>query len=253
MTSVQTGPYSWRARVGMITPSGVHEMNSFEFYLMAPPGVSVAMTSLHTRGWGPDIDSFVRLEEAAEEISERGVGSLVQAGTPMVVHREWPYHQAVVDRIKAITDIPANTDIGACMDGMQRLGMSRVVLLSPFKDPDNEALTSYVSHAGIEVVAWDSILNHVVGATGNFMYDIATLPLSTVYAAARRLYTANASRADGIWITGAAMPTVGIVEALEGDAGAPVVSSMQAMAWTGMRLAGLTQRIQGFGRLVREF
>ncbi|MDE2837289.1 MAG: hypothetical protein OXL97_07245 [Chloroflexota bacterium] len=253
MTSVQTGPYAWRARAGMITPSGVHEMNSFEFYLMAPPGVSVAMTSLHTRGWGPDIDSFVRLEEATQEIAERGVGSLVQAGTPHVVHREWPYHRVIVERINAVTNIPASTDIGACMDAMQRLGMSRVVLLSPFRDPDNEALTAYVSHAGIEVVAWDSILDHVVGATGNFMYDIATLPLSTVYAAARRLYAANADRADGIWITGAAMPSVGIVEALEGDAGAPVVSSMQAMAWTGMRLAGLSQRIEGFGRLVREF
>ncbi|MCY4582819.1 MAG: hypothetical protein OXE50_08525 [Chloroflexi bacterium] len=253
MTSVQTGPYAWRARVGMITPSGVHEMNSFEFYLMAPPGVSVAMTSLLSKGWGPDIDSFVRLEEATQEIAERGVGSLVQAGTPHVVHREWPYHQTVVDRIKAIADIPAATDIGACMDGMQRLAMSRVVLLSPFRDPDNQALASYVSNAGIEVVAWDSILDHVVGATGNFMYDIATLPLSTVYAAARKLYAANADRVDGIWITGAAMPTVGIVEALESDTGAPVVSSMQAMAWTGMRLAGLPQRIEGFGRLVREF
>lgn len=253
MTSVQTGPYAWRARVGMITPSGVHEMNSFEFYLMAPPGVSVAMTSLHTRSWGPDIDSFVRLEEAAEEIAERGVGSLVQAGTPHVAHREWPYHEVIVERIKAITSIPAHTDIGACMEGMQRLGLSRVVLLSPFKDPDNAALTSYVSHAGIEVVAWDSILNHLGGATGNFRYDIGTLPLSTVYAAARKLYAANADRADGIWITGAAMPSVGIIDALEGDAGVPVVTSMQAMTWTGMRLAGLSQRIAGFGRLVREF
>ena len=152
-----------------------------------------------------------------------------------------------------MTDIPASTDIGACIDGMQRLGMSRVVLLSPFKDLDSEALASYVANAGIEVVAWDSILNHVVGATGNFSYDISTLPLSTVYTAARDLYRANADRADGVWITGAAMPTVGIVEAIENDIGAPVVSSMQAMAWVGMRLAGLEERLTGFGRLVSEF
>ena len=108
----------------MITPSGVHEMNSLEFYLMAPEGVSVAMASLHTQGWGPGIDSFGRLEDATKEIAARRVDSLVQAGTPHVVHREWPYHETIVQRIGEVTEIPATTDIGACMDGMQKLGMA---------------------------------------------------------------------------------------------------------------------------------
>ncbi len=252
--SVPSGPYAWRARAGMITPSGVHEMNSFEFYLMAPEGVSVTMTSLHTGGgWGPGIDSFVRLEAATKEIAARGVESLVQAGTPHVVHRGWPYHETIVQRIGAITEIPAATDIGSCIDAMQKLGMSRVVLLSPFKDPDSEALAAYVGNAGITVVAWDSILDHLVGSSGRFNYDMSSLPLATVYRVARDLYRRNRDEADGVWITGAAMPTVGIVESLEMDIDAPVVSSMQAMGWASIRLTGLTMRIEGRGRLVREF
>ena len=236
----------------MITPSGVHEMNSYEFYLMAPEGVSVTMTSLHA-GYRAGVDSFVNLEKKTEEIAARGVGSLVQAGTPHVVSHGWPYHETIVERIGKITDIPASTDIWSCIDGMQKLGMSRVVLLSPFGDPENEMLAAYVGNAGIEVVAWDSILNHIVGSSGRFSNDMSSLPLATVYRVARDLYRKHSDQANGVWITGAAMPTVGVIEAIETDIGAPVVSSMLAMGWKSIRLTGLTQRIEGFGRLVREF
>jgi maleate isomerase len=59
--------------------------------------------------------------------------------------------------------------------------------------------------------------------------------------------------ADGIWITGALMPSVSTLEALEQASGLPVVGSMQAMAWQGLRLAGVNDQMQGFGRLLREF
>src|SRR5262245_42301305 len=44
-------PYGWRARVGMITPSPGHENNAYEFYLIAPEGVTVCMTSLSGHGF----------------------------------------------------------------------------------------------------------------------------------------------------------------------------------------------------------
>jgi maleate cis-trans isomerase len=234
----------------MITPSGVHEINGHEFYLMAPEGVSVAMTSLHSQGWATD--SFGRLEDATKEIADRGVNCLVQAGTPHVAFHGWPYHETVVNRIQSVANLPVATDMGSCIDAMQRLQLKRVVMLSPFNDADSEKLASYISHAGIEVAAWDCILNHSVGATGNFMYDMATLPLSTVYRAARDLYRKHRGEVDGIWLTGAAMPTVGAVRSIENDTGVPVVSSMQAMFWAGLRLCGITERINGFGRLLME-
>ena len=58
--------------------------------------------------------------------------------------------------------------------------------------------------------------------------------------------------ADGVWITGALMPSVAAVEPLEQELGVPVVSSMQAMAWQSLRLAGVDDKIPGFGRLLRE-
>jgi maleate cis-trans isomerase len=48
------------------------------------------------------------------------------------------------------------------------------------------------------------------------------------------------------------MPSVGAVRSIKDDTGAPVVSSMQAMFWPGLRLSGITERINRFGRLLME-
>ena len=55
--------------------------------------------------------------------------------------------------------------------------------------------------------------------------------------------------ADGIWITGALMPSVAIIDSLEQDLGVPVVTSMQAMMWAGLGLARVKAEVAGYGRL----
>jgi hypothetical protein len=40
LTASLAAPYGWRARVGLITPSPGHENNAYEFYLIAPEGVT---------------------------------------------------------------------------------------------------------------------------------------------------------------------------------------------------------------------
>ncbi len=45
------------------------------------------------------------------------------------------------------------------------------------------------------------------------------------------------------------MSSVGAIQPLEQDLGVPVVTSMQAMAWAGLKLAGVKAEITGCGRL----
>jgi maleate cis-trans isomerase len=101
-----------------------------------------------------------------------------------------------------------------------------------------------VAHAGIEVVAAQSC------RTPEFA-DFTIAPLSYPYRAARALFHSTEG-ADGVWITGAALPTVGMIDVLETDLGVPVVTSMQAMFWAGLRLAHVSPRVAGFGRLLQE-
>jgi len=47
--------------------------------------------------------------------------------------------------------------------------------------------------------------------------------------------------------------SVDIIDALEQRAGKPVITSNQALAWDALRLAGIARKIDGFGRLLREY
>ena len=244
--------YGWRARVGMITPSPGHENNAYEFYLMAPEGVTVCMTSLQVTGLTQEQYSgaLTRIEAAVAEMVSRKVDVMVQAGVPLTVTQGWDYHDKLTDQVAKLTQIPFATDIGACIEAMQTLGMHRVVMVTPFDDAMHDQLTRYVSNAGIQVVAARSIRPPTAEEISRH-YEVSTVPLSVPYQEAKSLFRAN-SDADGVWITGALMPSVGAIQPLEQDLAVPVVTSMQAMAWAGLRLAGVKAEVSGYGRLFQH-
>ena len=241
--------YGWRARVGFVTPSPGHENNGYEFYLMAPDGVTIVMTSLHVTELTQQQynDAVSRMGVAVAELRDRRVDSIIQAGVPLIVTRGWGFEEKLLAEVAQQTAIPMATDIGACIRGMRTLGMKRVVMLTPFDESMHRQLTEYVGHAGIEVVATRSLWPSDEAGMSR-RYGVSTLPLAEPYHAAKELYLSTPS-ADGIWITGALMPSVAIIDSLERDLGAPVVSSMQAMMWAGLGLARVKAEIAGYGRL----
>ena len=244
------GRYGWRARIGFITPTPAHENNAYEFYLMAPEGVTTVMTSLGVRGFvQAEYDSAVdRLEAATVELMGRKPDAIVQAGVPLVVTHDWGFEDEILARIARVTTTPATTDIGACIAALQSLGTKRVAMLTPFDDAMHEHLSAYVANAGIEVVASASVLSRV--SDGELRaYEVSTMALGEVRKAATSVFN-EAGNADGVWITGAIMPSVAVIDVLERELGVPVVTSMQAMAWRGLRLAGVDDAVEGYGRLL---
>ena len=253
LTATADRPYGWRARVGYITPTPAHENNSYEFYLVAPEGVTIVMTSLgvvltdRERSYGEAIE---RLEAATKEIMTRRPQSIMQAGVPLIATRGWGFEDEVLSRIGNVTDTPAATDLGSCIRAMNGLGMRRVAMLTPFDDKTHAQLAEYVANADVDVANAGTVVGEVAGGELR-AYEVSTMDLGIVRRMAADLFRATPD-ADGVWITGALMPSVAAVEPLEQELGVPVVSSMQAMAWQSLRLAGVDDKIPGFGRLLRE-
>ena len=231
LTATADRPYGWRARVGYITPTPAHENNSYEFYLVAPEGVTIVMTSLgvvltdRERSYGEAIE---RLEAATEEIMTRRPQSIMQAGVPLIATRGWGFEDEVLGRIGNVTDTPAATDLGSCIRAMNGLGMRRVAMLTPFDDKTHAQLAEYVANADVDVANAGTVVGEVAGGELR-AYEVSTMDLGIVRRMAADLFRATPD-ADGVWITGALMPSVAAVEPLEQELGVPVVSSMQAMA-----------------------
>ncbi|HEU4342744.1 MAG TPA: hypothetical protein VFU31_14370 [Candidatus Binatia bacterium] len=245
-------PYGWRARIGLITPSPGHENNAYEFYLMAPEGITVCMTSLRVMALTQEQYSGAldRMETGVAEMVSRKVDAIVQAGVPLTVTKGWDFHNQLASQVARLTKIPFATDIGACIDAMHALGMKQVVMLTPFDEAMHEQLARYVANAGIRVLAAHSIRPPEAAEISRH-YDVSTVPLAVPYGAAKALFRSTPA-ANGIWITGALMPSVAAIQPLEQDLGVPVVTSMQAMTWAGLRLAGIKAEITGYGQLFQH-
>jgi maleate cis-trans isomerase len=245
--------YGWRARIGFLQPGGANPHHPHEFYMMAPDGVSITLLSLHSVDDEPtqflgqaSLDQVMRrLPLGARELATRSVDVIVQAGVPFTVGFGRGIEQRLRQQIAEFTDLPLVLDIRACIDAMQRPGMARVLMIAPFTDQANEQVADYVDADGVEVAA----VHRVDPAEHGSLH---LLPLGNVYQIAMAAY-ARAGRVDGIWLPGAALPTVAVLEALEQSLSVPVVSSKQAMVWAALRQANIFDRITGYGRLLTRF
>ena len=59
--------------------------------------------------------------------------------------------------------------------------------------------------------------------------------------------------ADCIHLASAHWPTAHAIDRIESELGVSVMNSQQAIVWKALRTAGITEPIEGFGRLFREF
>lgn len=235
-------PYGWRCRFGLLQPTTVTDNNPYEFYLMAPLGVQLVLTSLGIEVPGPEAyeRALAGIEAPIRRLLARNVDVIVQAGVPPIVERGWGAEDELRARVAQWTDLPFASDIGCSIAALHALGVHRLVVLA---NPDLErGLREYLAHADIEVLEGPEEL-----APDRAPVD--PLAPGTAYRAARALGR-SVSEADGLFIPIASRPTVGMIGTLEADIGVPVITSAQAMMWQGLRLAGVgTHEVVGFGRL----
>jgi maleate cis-trans isomerase len=241
--------YGWRARIGFLQPGGVNPYHPHEFYLMVPDGVSITLLSLHSVEDAPtqflsqaSLDQVMRrLPLGARELAARSVDVIVQAGVPFTVGFGRGIEERLREQIAEITELPLVLDIRACIEAMQRLEMARVLMVAPFTDQANTDVADYVKFDGVDVAAVHRVDQAEHGG-------LHLLPLGAVYQIVMSAFR-RAGRVDGVWLPGAALPTVAALDALEQALNVPVVSSKQAMVWAALRRAGIDDRIEGYGRL----
>jgi maleate isomerase len=60
-------------------------------------------------------------------------------------------------------------------------------------------------------------------------------------------------QADAIFVSCGALRTLDVIGEIEARAGKPAICSNQAMIWDCLRLGGIEDRFDGFGKLLAEF
>jgi maleate isomerase len=238
--------YGHRARVGYTSPPLTTEVFPYEFYKIVPDGVTLVVTSLAIVVRSKDeIDQSYDISmRAAREMAAAGCDIIVLGGVPINLSRGAGNAAQMVTDLENELKVKVSTSASAQGKAAKALGCKKVVVAQPYAHSDTDRIAGYSHHFGCEVL----------GATGwgSPFNQIGRIPQHAAVELGRKLMRDHPG-ADTILLPSPHWPTAGAIDVLEREFGVNVLTAHQAIVWDALRRCGVNDKIEGFGRLFREF
>jgi maleate isomerase len=173
-----------------------------------------------------------------------GVDIVVLGGVPINLSRGHDNAQAMIRDLEAELGVKLATSASSQSAAAKALGCKKVVVAQPYEASETARISSYAHHFGCEVL----------GATGwgSAFNQIGRIPRKAALEMGRELMRRHPD-ADSILLPSPHWPTIGAIEPLEQEFGVNVMTALQAIVWHALRSVGVNDRIEGYGRLFREF
>jgi maleate isomerase len=242
-----------RAKIGVIVPATNTTVQP-EMEAMRPAGVSnhVSRMFLPPRPYA-DMAEYKRLLETEEGQIDEAI-RLVMLCEPAVIaegHSIHSFRGTVADGYRQRDElqekaggIPFWTPSTAVLAGLEAFGsLKKISVLTPYWPPADEMIANFMRSAGYDVVGSGGL--RAQGPT-----NVARIPAERVFEGFRMV---DHPDAEALVQVGTALPMAGFTDQLEREFGKPVIGVNVATYWAALRSIGITDRIQGFGRLLAEF
>jgi maleate cis-trans isomerase len=141
-------------------------------------------------------------------------------------------------RLQTATGTRVVTAFGSVLRALERLNVHRLALGTPYSPETTLQGKAHLEAHGLEVVGFTNLpgVTNIYEETAERAYRLARM--------------VDREDADAVFLSGTGLPTLPVLEMLEQDLAKPVISSASAMMWHALRLAGVRQRIPGYGRLL---
>ena len=211
---------------------------------ICPQGVGVHFTRVQN----PDVITNETLAAIAPELT-RASATLLPDGTLDVVSYGCTSGSLVLgqERVEELLtagnpNAKPSSIIAAVLRALNAIGAKKIVVATPYLDEINTAERDYMAERGFDILDIQGLNlerdSDMVRVAPAFLRDMAA--------------GIDRPDADAIFISCGALRSVDIIEELEALTGKPVITSNQALAWDALRLAGIQDKIPGFGRLLRD-
>lgn len=134
----------------------------------------------------------------------------------------------------------ASCIIAAVVRALRVINAEKIVVLTPYLDEINTAELNYLEASGFSMLDFEGMNiekdSDMVRVDPHYIRDLAI--------------ELDRDDADAIFISCGALRSIDVIEEIESVCKKPVITSNQAMAWDVFRLAGIDQKISGFGQLL---
>ncbi|AZW29608.1 aspartate/glutamate racemase family protein [Bordetella bronchiseptica] len=128
--------------------------------------------------------------------------------------------QELARQLRDNTGKPVATIASAMTSVLTQDGIRKVAVVTPYSDAVNAQLKGFISHAGIEIAAFDSL----------YAKDVDELGRISAQAVSHIARQTMNDDCEAMFIACAQLPTFNVLHQLETEFGRPVYSSIQAMA-----------------------
>lgn len=240
--------YGWRARLGVLVPSKIMAIEP-EFNRMAPQGVSCHYHRFAFKGGSKNEEVVERLSNAqqfignaAEMITHVQPAVVAMTGTGVSFIGGYDYDQKLIRLMQERNgNLPTTTTSTSAIAALRALGVKKVTMPMPYLEKVARTAIKFVEDSGFQVLnaRW----------LDKNSFEIPRLSDEVQYHLAREV---DVPDSDALFMPCVDLHTLDLIDKLEGDLQKPVITSNQATMWNILRLAGINDRIPGYGRLLAE-
>ena len=232
-----------RARIGVVVPSVNTVMEPWA-QRTVPDGVSV-LTSRMFMPTNTTIETIIEMDRTEGRSAIRQLSSvyphvIAYGCTASSIVQGLAYDAHLRQEIADEFGVPATTAAHAILTALHTVGAKAVSIVSPYTKAVDTAEHHYFESAGFHV--WGGAFLSIADG-----FRLAEPSAETLLDLARR---GMDPRADALFISCLNTRSHAVIATLEAELGKPVITSTQATLWHALRLAGIEDRIPGYGRLM---
>jgi maleate isomerase len=215
-----------RARVGLIVPS-VNRMSEPQFNHFAPAGLAIHVARARITGqWRkPAVEMKDEITRSAAALADASPDLIVYHCTDSSMREGCAGERTLIDIVQDATGITTVATSALVIEAMRALGITSVVLLSPYQS--NDVIVRYLAENGIAT-------RHEVALRLDGHAFAAVTPAQWLDLARAH----DRPDADAIFLSCTNTTQIEAIEDIELALGKPVVNSNQAVLWGALKRLG---------------
>jgi arylmalonate decarboxylase len=186
-------------------------------------------------------EAIPRAMPRAQELAAQGANLISVFGSSITFYKGAAFNQELVEKVTALTGLPATTQSNGLVDGLKHVNAKRVAVATAYTDIVTERLEIFLAEHGFEVMSAKGLGFERV-PEGAATRDILVKLGEDAYALA--------GKADAIVMSCGGLRTLDVIVPLEKSISVPVVSSTPHGLWHCARMLGVKNKIEGFGMVM---
>ena len=233
-----------RAQIGVVLPS-INTVVEPWFARAVPAGVSVHSARMLL---APHLsaESVVEMDRtdgatAIRQITTCRPASIAYCCTASSVVQGQAYDERLREEIESTSGAAATTATHAILSALSAFDARRISIVSPYTEEVDRLEHNFFAVAGLDIVGSANLGIHDT-------FALASPTASDLVGLARRGWCPDA---DALVFTCLNTRSHFVADMIEREIGKPVVTSTTATLWHLLRLAGISDPIRGYGRLLQ--